>query len=268
MKRRPTHGVLVVSIDVAGEAAAVSNSHRSTAMAEAAATLDAAKWLLQLLDQYRLPATWFLAGPGTSVLRSHVVGADVKHEVGLLVVESGRDTLGRLEFGQNLQRRVLAARAAGMEITSLAAKTSRRVDHLDLLVKHGIRAVRVGGGSTVRNTARPSGWSAVSTLRFGISSLPTTLEAVDTPRWQRWIKSWENRRHIVAAARHGQYCHLTLDIRALACSGAREALRQTLRVASRLVVARQIQAETVSSVAAGLMAQPITPRAQSILRAA
>jgi hypothetical protein len=265
MKRRPTHGVFLISIDVAGDSTATSNSNRSAAMADSAATLDAAKWLLQLLDQCRLPATWFLAGPGTNVLRSQVIGAVVKHEVGLLVVESGGDSLGRLEFRQNLQRRVLAARAAGIEITSLAAKTSRRIEHLDLLVKHGIRAVRAGVGPTA---GRPSGWSAVSTLRFGISSLPTTLEAADGSRWQHWIKAWENRRHITAAARQCQYCHLALDIRTLAKSGAREALRQTLRVASRLAVVEQIRAETVSSVASYLMATPSTPRAQSILRAA
>ena len=264
MKRRPTHGVFIISIDVAGDSTAAANSNRSTATADAAATLDAAKWLLHLLDQCRLPATWFLAGPGASVLRSQVVGAVVKHEVGLLVVERGRDSLGRLEFRQSLQRRVLAARATGIEITSLAAKTSRQIEHLDLLVKHGIRAVRLGKPTA----GRPSGWSAVSTLRFGISSLPTTLEAASGSRWQHWIKGWENRRHITAAARQSQYCHLALDIGALANSGARAALRQTLRLASRLAVAQQIQAETVSTVASCLMATPSTPRAQSILRAA
>jgi hypothetical protein len=267
MKRRPTHGVFVISIDVAGDSTTVSGSRRSTVLADAAATLDAAKWLLQLLDQYRLPATWFLAGPGTSVLRTYVIGADVRHEVGLLVSENGRDSSRRLEFRQNLQRRVFAARAAGIEVTSLALKTPWRIENLDLLVKHGIRAIRAGRGPTI-DSARPTGWGAVSTLRFGISSLPTTLEAVESPRWQRWIKAWENRRHIGAAARHRQYCHLTLDIRTLVGSGPREALRQTLRVASRLVVAERIQAQSMSQVATCLMARPSTPPAQSILRAA
>jgi hypothetical protein len=184
------------------------------------------------------------------------------------VVENGCNGLGRFEFRQNLQRRVLAARAAGFEITSLAVKTARRIEHLDLLVKHGIRAVRIGASGSDRSAAGASGWGAVSTLRFGISSLPTTLEAIDAPRWQLWIKAWENRRRIVAAARHSQYCHLTLDIRTLAHTRAREALRQIVRVASRLADAQQIHPDTISSVAAYLMARPSTPRARSILRAA
>ncbi|MEX2027539.1 MAG: hypothetical protein WEH44_09560 [Pirellulaceae bacterium] len=98
--------------------------------------------------------------------------------------------------------------------------------------------------------------------------MPATLHAVDAPRWQRWIKAWEARRQIVAAARRRQYCHLTLDIHDLANSGAREVLRQTIRAAARLTELPGMQADTVSSVAASLMARPSAPSAQSILRAA
>jgi hypothetical protein len=268
MKRRPTYGVLVISVDVAGDSAMVSSSNRPAITSDVATALDSTRWLLQLLDQCRLPATWFFAGPGTSVLRSHVTSAEVEHEVGLLLVENAIDSRARFEFRQNLQRRLLAARAAGIEIASLATLTPRRIEHLDLLVKHGIRAVRLGARGSLSNGAGPSGWAAVSTLRFGISSLPTTLQAVDAPRWQRWIKAWETRRHIAAAARQRQYCHLTLDIHTLANSGAREVLRQTLCVAARLTHGPQIQVETVSAVANSLLARSSTPRAQSILRAA
>ncbi|MEX2140916.1 MAG: hypothetical protein WD894_16750 [Pirellulales bacterium] len=268
MKRRPTYGVFVISVDVAGDSAGVSSSNRSIALAEAAATLNATEWLRQLLDQYRLPATWFFADPGTSALRSQVVNAEMEHEVGLLVADDDSGSRTRFEFGQNLQRRLLAARATGLEISSLATLTARKIEHLDLLVKHGIRALRLGAANSFCNGAGPSGWAAVATLRFGISNLPTTLQAVDAPRWQRWIKAWERRRHILAAARQRQYCHLMLDIHTLANSGAREVLRQTLGVAARLARASQIQVETVSAVAASLLSQPSTPCAQSILRAA
>ena len=267
MKRRPTHGILVISIDVNGESAVAGTTNHSTPISGVAASLGATKWLLQLLDECRLPATWFFTGPGTSMLRSHVVAADTKHEVGLLIGENGQST-GRLEFRQNLQRRVSAARAAGIEITSLAAKTSRRIDYLDLLVKHGIRAVRLHSPHPANRSPRDAGWAAVSTLRFGISSLPVTLEFSGGSGWQQWIRSWQMRRVISASARQRQYCHLALDVHDLANSRARDALRRTLRVAARLVKADQFQPETVSSVAASLMARPSIPAAQSILRAA
>lgn len=268
MKRRPMHGVLVISIDVAGDSVALGASNRLAITPDTTTTLEVTKWLLRLLDQYRLPATWFLAGPGTSVLRSHVVAADIRQEVGLLVVDGGPQSRARVEFARNLQRRLLAARAAGIDISSVATQASRRIDHLDLLIKHGIRAVRPGARGLAHSAVERCGWAAVSTLRFGISSLPPTWRAVDAPRWQRWIKAWEARRQIVAAARRRQYCHLTLDIHTLANAGAREVLRQTLRVASRLVHSSGMRAETVSSVAASLVARPSAPCAQSILRAA
>jgi hypothetical protein len=269
MKRRPAHGVLVISIDVNGDSGVPAVSHRATPINGAAATLGATKWLLALLDECRLPATWFFTGPGTSVLRSHVVGAKTKHEVGLLALEAGQGS-GRLQFRQSLQRRVSAARAAGIEVTSLAASTNHRIDYLDLLVKHGIRAVRfsspqIGGGGL---PPRQMGWSAVSTLRFGISSLPATLQLCVGSGWRLWIKNWELRRQISAAAAQRHYCHLALDVHDLAQTKAREALRRALRVASRLVGSNQFQAETVSSVAASLMARPTVPSARSILRAA
>lgn len=266
MKRRLTYGVLVISVDAGGPAA--SGPIRSAPVFDAATALDSTKWLLRLLDDYRLPATWFLTGPSTSILRSQVISAQVRHELGLLITEKDSETLGRFEFGQNLERRLVAARATGLDVSSLATQASRRIEHLDLLVKHGIRAVRNGAPGSLGSAAGASGWAAVSTLRFGISDLPTTMKSVDSPRWQRWIKAWENRRHIAAAAKQRQYCHMTVDVQTLANSGPREALRQTLRVASRLARSSRIQVETVSAVASSLMARPSASRAQSILRAA
>ncbi len=267
MKRRPTHGVLVISIDINGESAVAGTSNRSTPISGVAASLGATKWLLQLLDECRLPATWFFTGPGTSVLRSHVVAAGTKHEVGLLIPENGQST-GRLEFRQSLQRRISAARAAGFEITSLATKSGRRFDYLDLLVKHGIRAVRLSSSNPESLSPRQLGWAAVTTMRFGISSLPATLEFSERSGWRRWIENWEMRRSIATSAGKRHYCHLALDVHTLANTAARETLRRMLRGASKLISSSQFQAETVSSVAASLMARPSFPGAQSILRAA
>ena len=263
MKSRPDHGVLLISVDVAADS---STLHNEAIAADTVAVIEATRWLLGVLDQCRLPAGWFLAGPGTSVLRSHIVNAGTRHEIGLLVVENGQSQAARFEFSRNLDRRILAARAAGIEISSLATRESKPIEHLDLLVKHGIRAVRqcdhAGSGS------RRSGWPAVANLRFGITSLPATLNASESAGWASWMTGWDLRRQIASAAERRQYCHLRLDIHSLVNVRARKLLRSTLRAAARRFDKPGCRIETISTLAESLMARPIARSAQSILRAA
>jgi len=63
MKSRPDYGVLLISIDVAADSSAL---HNEAIAADTVAVIDATRWLLGVLDDCRLAATWFLAGPGTS----------------------------------------------------------------------------------------------------------------------------------------------------------------------------------------------------------
>jgi hypothetical protein len=266
MKSRPDYGVLLISIDVEAESAGMYSD--VIAAADTAAVLDATRWLLGVLDQCRLPATWFLAGPGASVLRSHIVNAQLRHEIGLLVASSGQRQPDRLDFSRNLDRRILAARAAGIEISSMAARGTKSIEHLDLLVKHGIRAVRQCEPRGDANSSRRSGWPSVSTLRFGITSLPATLSAPNPARWPFWATAWDMRRQIASAAERRQYCHLALDIHSLAAARARKRLVATLRGAARRFDSPECRIETMSSLAARLLARPIVRGAQSILRAA
>jgi hypothetical protein len=265
MKSRPDYGVLLISIDVAADASA---SHHEGIAADTVAVSEATRWLLGLLDECRLPATWFLAGPSASVLRSFISSAAVRHEIGLLVAESCQSQEARFEFSRSLERRLLAARAAGIEISSLATREPRPIEHLDLLVKHGIRAVRQCNRHNGSESGRRVGWPAVSTLRFGITNLPATLSDSYPPRWRYLPAGWDMRRQIARAAERRQYCHLALDVHNVLNMRARKRLRATLRGAGRQFEKAGRRIETVSSLAAGLMARPIVRGAQSILRAA
>ncbi len=265
MKTSLPHGVFVLSIDVGGDSVA-TNSIEGVSISDSAATLDAAKWLLNVLDQQRMAATWFLAGPGTSLLRSHVLAAEVKHEIGLLVADPALHPGGRLAYSRNLERRLYAARAAGVEVQSLATRSVKRLEHLDLLVKHGIRTVRQGAARP--QTQAHSSWSAVSTMRFGICNMPPNLNAIDRSWWQGWIASLGIRRQIALAAQRSQYCHFALDVQTLTTLTARKRLQAVLRAAGRRCDGVAFRATTVASLAASLMARPVAPHAQSILRAA
>jgi hypothetical protein len=186
----------------------------------------------------------------------------------LLVAEHCQSQPARFEFSRNLDRRILAARAAGIEISSLAAREPKQIEHLDLLVKHGIRAVRQCDRQFGDSSSRRSGWPAVSILRFGITSLPPTLCLSEPARWPVWSTGWDVRRQVASAAERRQYCHLTLDIHSLSTAHARRRLRSILRVAAQRFDKPGCRVETISSLAAGFLARPIARGAQSILRAA
>jgi hypothetical protein len=190
----------------------------------------------------------------------------MRHEIGLLVGENSHQ--GRFEFSRNLQLRLLAARASGVEITSIATRGPHRIEHLDLLVKHGIRVVRQNALRSEDRDAERFGWAAASTLRFGISNLPATLYVTEPPRWSRWTKGWEERRQITAAACRRQYCHLTIDAHQLTGASARRSVQATLHTAAKLFHGTGCRVETITSLAASLMARPLVRAAQSILQAA
>ena len=265
MKRSPTNGALVISIDVGGEAPPSADVPAEPD--ERACVLDSSHWILRLLDQYRLPATWFINGPDTSLLRSHILNSRGEHEIGLLIGDSGGERLCRSAWAQSLQRRLLAARAAGVEITSVATHGTERMQHLDLLIKHGLRAVRPGGINTYEEAKR-SGWNAVTILRFGIVSLPTTSQFTAVSSWRRWLNTRDLRRQIVNSAEDGQYCHWTIDIRVARDPAIRDAIERILKSSARVLESGSLLAGTVSTVATSFLQRPATVPAQSILRAA
>jgi len=266
MNSRPQHGVLVISIDAAfGETAPAADRlvHQFDAIR------NSTTWLLELLDELELPATWFFTD-ATMSLAPRVSAAPTQHEIGLLLGRNaGSKQHERSTFSRSLQRRFSVARAYGIDILTLGIPGKQTIAHLDLLAKHGVATVRqpVAAGSD-----RLRGWRCVEPLRFGICNLAATIQSHCASPWQQLTHGWTISRHLQKSAFEQEYCHLTIDIGSIVTDAARRKLRRTLRIAARHFAgrsqARPAQVLTMAAVTNRLAERFVGRRAQSILRAA
>jgi hypothetical protein len=272
MKNVPGHGVLILSVDGADQQMPFANEPMGTSIAREKvhdnALFGASKWLLELLDQQGLQATWFFEAPATSPMLCRIVRSRLKHEIGLSMCDSGSSKLSRAALARNLQRGLLAARSVDVEITSVSIAGSTPTEQLDLLAKYGIRSIRPGIAATDPQCDRRSGWNAVSVLRFGILNLPHTATLTNASRMPRWITNWTAARSVTAAAKRQQYCHLAINLCQLVEARQRSQLEWLLRHAARIWKHNNCRIETMSSVSAALVSRPSAPHTQSILRAA
>src|SRR3954463_15433317 len=76
--------------------------------------------LISLADAERPPITWAVSDPAPSAATSLLLQSAVEHEMALLGnVSWVGATAGRTRFARELVRRIMQARAAGLDVTSL-----------------------------------------------------------------------------------------------------------------------------------------------------
>jgi hypothetical protein len=178
--------VLTVSIDVDADAAQNSvASHR-----DVAAVTDR---LLEMLAHRQIAATWALAEPSASSATERIVTRPAGHEIALLGDATWVGAqCGRGVFGRELTRRLAAAQAMGLVITTLAVRGAEVDSQGDLACKQGITAVRHERNDVAR---KPRGRMQPGTLRFGLWSFPVSHAL---PGNNRWLPggggSWAGRR--------------------------------------------------------------------------
>ena len=149
---------------------------------------DVAGRLISLLTKYQIPATWAVADPAVSAATDRLVSAGAGHEIAVLGDQSwvGREA-GRSRFSRELTRRVSRGRSAGLTISTLVLRNVVLDDHLDLVVKEGISAVRSDyAGSTGSGLLRRRAVAEPRSLRFGLWDLPA---ATRLPGESRWLPS-------------------------------------------------------------------------------
>jgi hypothetical protein len=223
--------------------------------------------LLALCDKYRMSATWGVADPVHSAATDRVRAASVAHEIAVLGDATWVGSqAGRARFAGELSRRVLKARAAGLPISTLIPAEVVLDDHLDLVVKNGITAVRgvVDHGGRSRRTAQPHA------LHFGLWEFPGSLRLPGDSRWLygggRGI--WA-RRGLRRAAKGRRVFHLVVDAPRLGSSGttAVSTLERVLQYADRLRSAERLLVATLAEVSGRLSQTRHTRPSRSILRA-
>jgi hypothetical protein len=171
--------------------------------------------LIDMTARFGVPATWAVADPLHSAASDQVLAAGVGHELAVL----GDRTwigygAGRTRLDRELARRFDGPRQHGMPVTTLVLRNVEQVLDLDLLLGHGITAVRgpaVDSASLARKLAPPP-------IRFGIWQAPAAWSIPPRAGW--WISSsWRIRREIKRAIGRSRQLHLAIDAPRLIAAG-------------------------------------------------
>lgn len=268
---RNDQATLIVTVDL--ETADVEPGSNHTTLEQARRLDETTDWLIRTFGRLGIAATWAVADPAHSAATERLLAAELGHELAVLGDSSwaGREA-GRGRFARELARRVLGSRAAGIPVTSLVPRDIELGDHLDLLVKHGVTAVRGPVQSRVlrRKPAQPR------TLHFGLWEMPGSVRLPDRGTWLAGAglagmgSGITARRGIRRSAHYRHVFHLVVDAWRLAAGSQRDrrVLERTLTVARQVQERHALQLSTLSDVAARLSHVPRVVPARSILRSA
>jgi hypothetical protein len=244
---------LVISIDLRCENRLALATRKN--MAAAATTL------MGLLADGAINATWGVEFPAEDSWALALSQRHTGHEIALLGDSTWVGPAApRAQFAAELARRVTAARAVSVDISSLLlADTDLRRD-LDIAVKHGLTAVRPCIG-------RDSGTAATS-LRYGLWRIPAALSLTEPDRGILRRSTRSIVRVIDTAVATQRLCHLAIDAGQITTAQERK-LRAVFAHIARQRIAGRLVTETLG----GASLRQTNPRialapARSILREA
>jgi hypothetical protein len=223
-------------------------------------------WLVERMRDLQLPATWAVADPVLSAATDSIRLSGVGHEIAVLGDQTwiGYGT-GKLRLERELTRRFEGARRTGIPVSTLALRNVDQLPDLDLLLAHGITAVRgpaVDEAAQARQLASPK-------ARYGIWQAPAAWRIPPRRKW--WIPSaWRIRHEIHQRVARGGMIHLEIDAPRLVDSDQDEiAVIQSVlqRIAARRN-AGLLDVRTIGQIATGELQERSSTPSRSILRPA
>jgi len=222
--------------------------------------------LFEVFNRHRLPATWAVGDPAHSAAASLVATSETKHGLALLGDRYWIGaTAGRTRFARELARRVSQSRSAGIETVTLVPRVAPVAEHIDLVVKHGIRAV-VSTNSEMSQRSTSSGPRA---MHYGVWEFAATERL---PLRSTWLpgSGWKLFRSIRRAAQNSATVHLVIDAPAVEQAGRApiQAIERLLRRIAKLRDRGLVQVETLGTAAERLSDLPTAKPQRSILRRA
>jgi hypothetical protein len=227
---------------------------------------DATSELVDVLEEHRLAATWAVADPAHAAVTASLALSAVAHELALLGDRPWLGpTAGRKRFAHELARRVSQARARGIELSTLVPRVASVAEHIDLVVKHGIRAVV----AVDNETSRPCRVVTPRVLHYGVWEIAAT-DRLPLPATWSPVGRWRLHRSLRRAAAEAAMIHWVIDATAVAQQGrsAVQLIAGLLRRAAQLRDRGLLRVETLGAAAVRLSQLPATAPQRSILRAA
>ncbi|MBN1852195.1 MAG: hypothetical protein JW829_05695 [Pirellulales bacterium] len=224
--------------------------------------------LIDGMDFLGIPATWAIAEPATSSKATRLWSSRIGHDVALLGEPNWVGSrVGRGLFARELSRRIGQAEALGKAIRSFVPRDILVDESLDLLVQHGISAVRgmIDIAGRARHPAKPH------PLYFGLWEIPGSLQLPGTRRFVLGGgRGYTARSQIASAVERGGLCHLVVDLPRLAEAGrmAVWTLSRTLCFAARLHRKGRLEIVTMEMLADLLSDASAHDWQQSLIRSA
>jgi hypothetical protein len=244
-----------------------ASEHASTMRFERHRDLsDVTRELVDVLEQRRLAATWAVGDPAHSAVTGLVTLSAVPHELALLGDRPWvGPTAGRKRFAHELARRVAQARAKGIPVATLLPRVASVEEHVDLIVKHDIRAVVAVDGEpgAGREIATPT------VLHYGVWQFAVTSQLPRPAAWSP-LGRWKFQRSLGRAARDASTIHWVIDASELAQQG-RSAMQSLIGLLQQVTQLRDrglLRIETLGAAAARLSELPAARPQRSILRPA
>lgn len=258
-KPGPSKGSLVLTVDCVGGTAEsnVSNS--------------ALKQLVEMFDAHGVKATWAINQPKTSGLSSFLLGSSIGHE---LAIRCTTDWAGAAVPRSTFLRELVSQLAddshclplvARQTITSLFVGNCSVEKHLDLLVKHGLKAI-VGPTQSCSNKPH---FAIPKAVRYGVWDIPITSN-VQGQLEQRFGGRRRLKSLLNTVVNDGGFGQLVLDASLLstATKASQNTLVWLLRHTARLRDRGFLNLETLSETASRLSKVPEQSPQRSILRLA
>ncbi|MCH8922819.1 MAG: hypothetical protein IIA67_06685 [Planctomycetes bacterium] len=158
---------------------------------------------------------------------------------------------------------MLTAQAASIDVSTLVVRETVLSDHLDLLVKHGITAVRD------TRSMRSGVLYGAEPVRYGVWRMGATHCLGDVADG-RLGAGWVIRRGLARAAARSEACHLVIDAARLsrAGTGTPRKLHQVLRRIVQLRDREQVSVRTMAQTVRALAPARVESSARSILQPA
>lgn len=163
--------------------------------------------LIELLDQQGLCATWGVSNPALSAATEPILAAKTRQEIAVL---GERFWLGDgttpSRLAHEFERRFEGTRRAGIPVSTLLLRQNEEHLDLNLLLGHGVTAVRGPGLEASQEEAI----SRALPMRYGIWQVQSSILIPLSGAWWQ-AEPWAFGRRLKDAAKTRTPLHLVLD---------------------------------------------------------